>query len=715
MMLDFVKKSVLVSSLGSGLCLLGALPASAQHLSIDALYSNPSITGTTPEGYAWNQDGTALAFLWNDAGEPFRDIWLYDVKSGTKTRLTALSDQAASGSAGVSEVAFLADGSLALVLDGALYRRSSGGELQKVAGAPAGAAQLALSSDGRHLAFVSSEGLWLADGVGKAAHLAVPTEAKISVQSYEWAASASKLAYLLSDMRQTRQVEIAYDADGEPHRDVVSRAFPGDAYNIGYHVGTLDAVSGKAALVERDDEQDQVWSIGLSPDGSRLLLDSSDLTIKDRAIDVYDLASGKRTAFYRNHDDTQIRPDWQTVWAADGKGLITLLDDDGYNHLYRIAGPMQEPLAITEGEWEVASFRFDRDDRAIYFESSRDGMENRNWYRVAASGNGAVTPILPRPGTHEPVFGPDFDHYADRFSDDQTPPELYVGKTDGQGAMAAVTHSPLPAFDAVQWAQVDYVDYTSHVDGAPLRARVMLPPDFDPERRYPVIVGSVYSDGLRNQWGGRVAHPTWGLDQNLVSRGYIIVQPEIRGSFGRGSEWNAPMLHSYGELDINDIQDAAQHMVDIGIADPDRIGIWGSSYGGLMTLMSLFKKPGFYAAGVAGAPATNVFHAYPEQEWIMGAAEGDDFPERFQDQSAYYQSAGLADPLTIIQGTKDQVVLYADTMALAQKMIQQGKDFNIVSLPGVGHAWDAHDLPTTRFAFHKLADFFDSVLQPEKQ
>ena len=98
-----------------------------------------------------------------------------------------------------------------------------------------------------------------------------------------------------------------------------------------------------------------------------------------------------------------------------------------------------------------------------------------------------------------------------------------------------------------------------------------------------------------------------------------------------------------------------------------------------------------------------------------GAAEGDDFPERFQDQSAYYQSAGLADPLTIIHGTKDQVVLYADTMALAQKMIQQGKDFNIVSLPGVGHAWDAHDLPTTRFAFHKLADFFDSVLQPEKQ
>ncbi|WP_160738737.1 S9 family peptidase [Altericroceibacterium indicum] len=713
-MLGFLQKTALVAGLGLGLAAVNATPAHAQALSIDALYGDTSIIGTSPEGYVWDASGTRLTFLWNDEGRPFRDVWLYDVQSGKKTKLTSLADIEGAPSSGVSEAAFLSDGSIAFVLGGALYRLNENGMPQKISGAPANVRQLALSSDGKYLAFVADKGLWLASGAGDAPYLAVPTEPKVNVERYEWAGSTSRLAYLLSDMRQTRLVEIAYDAGGEPHRDVVSRAFPGDAHNIAYHIGTFDVQTGTSALVMRGNDQDQVWSFGLTPDGKQLFLDSSDLMIKDHAIDVYDLASGKRTPFYRNHDDSQIRPDWQTAWAPDGKGLITLLDDDGFNQLYRIDRPMAKPRAITSGAWEIASFRLDPDDGEVYFESSRDGLENRNWYRVGLSG-GKITPVMPRPGTHEPVFGPDFARFADRFSDDVTPPDLYIGKSDASGAVAQITHSPLPEFDKVHWAQVRYVDYTSHVDGAPLRARMMLPPDYDPGRPYPVIVGSVYSDGLRNQWGGRSAHPTWGLDQNLVSRGYIVLQPEIRGSFGRGAKWNAPMHLSYGSLDIDDIQDGAKYLISQGIADADRIGIWGSSYGGLMTLMSVFKKPGFYAAGVAGAPASNVFHAYPEQEWIMGAPEGEGFPEGYERQSAYYQSAGLEDPLTIIHGTKDEVVLYADTMALAEKMIQQGKRFNLVTLPGVGHAWDMHDGATTRFAFHALADFFDAKLQPEGQ
>ncbi|WP_150531625.1 alpha/beta hydrolase family protein, partial [Staphylococcus aureus] len=153
-------------------------------------------------------------------------------------------------------------------------------------------------------------------------------------------------------------------------------------------------------------------------------------------------------------------------------------------------------------------------------------------------------------------------------------------------------------------ARTSYVQFPSHVDGMNLLGRVSVPADFDPAKKYPVIVGSVYSDAVRNQWGGRRAHPTWGLDQYLVAQGHIVLTVNIRGSWGQGREHNQTQYESYGETDINDLESGVRYLIAQGHADPKRIGIWGSSYGGLMTVMSLSKKPGLYAAGIAGAPAT---------------------------------------------------------------------------------------------------------------
>jgi dipeptidyl-peptidase-4 len=192
---------------------------------------------------------------------------------------------------------------------------------------------------------------------------------------------------------------------------------------------------------------------------------------------------------------------------------------------------------------------------------------------------------------------------------------------------------------------------------------------------------------VHNQWGGRRAHPTWGLDQYFVSQGYIVLTVNIRGSWGQGRAHNQTQYEGYGETDINDLESGVRYLIGQGYVDPKRVGIWGSSYGGLMTIMSLSKKPGLYAAGIAGAPATNVWHAYPSQMWIMGPPDGPDMPKRYEAQSALYQAKGIQDPLMIIHGTRDSVVLYSDTMALAEGMIQRGQPFELVTLPGANHAW----------------------------
>nr|WP_180882876.1 prolyl oligopeptidase family serine peptidase [Mesorhizobium loti] len=678
-------------------------------LSLDILYAEPSIIGTTPEGAVWSADSKRLAFLWNDAGKRFRDIWVHDIKAAAKHRLTWLGDERAAGP-GITRAAWLGDGRVVFILDKRLHIAGPDGNVSPVE--PDRLEIGALAVHGNRLAFTSNGSLLVKDfGAGQPARVLVAGAEQLAVESFEWSGDGALLAFVQADNRTVRQIEIAYDFEGSARRDTHTRAFPGDEI-VRLRPGVVPAAGGEPIFFTRPDEQDAIWGFGLSSDGRSLFVNSSDLSIKNHTIFVYDVATGACTTYYHFHDPIQIRPDWKVAWAPKDHGLILLTNRDGYNHLYRLPGAGAAPEQITDGDWEIESFQLDADRATIHFTANLPHNADRSLHKVPVAG-GKLKAVTTGHGTHQPVYSPDFAWVADRFSDDLSPPELYLRSLDSAGAETRLTHSPLPAFRQKRWAEVRYVDCRSSNDGALLDVRLMLPPDHDPSRRYPLVVGSVYSDTLCNQWGGRDAHPSWGLDQYLVSRGFIVASPGIRGSFGRGKEWNRPMLHSYGQQDIEDIADCVTGLVEQGYADPARVGIWGSSYGGLMTLMSLFKKPGFYAAGVAGAPATNVWHAYPEQEWIMGAPRGEDYPARYEHQSALYHSRGLADPLMIIHGTSDEVVLYSDTIALVEKFIEQGKRFELVTLPGSGHSWARVSIKQTRFAYGKLAEFFEAVLKPE--
>ena len=682
---------------------------SAKPLTFETLYSEPSIIGTLPTAASWSADGRSLAFLWNDAGHTFRDIWICDRETKTRQRLTHLGAGRTSGEpAGMSELAWLSEGRLAFVLQGQLYLALEGGAVSPLAIGTQGVSAIAASADGTTLAFRSGNALmFVAADVAAQPSALLAGSTFVGVESFQWTASGN-LIFVEADDTNTRKIEIAYDSRGESRKDRFVRSFPGDLLTR-RRVGLVKPEGGPVTWFDRPDAEDAIWGYGLSEDGNSLFISSSDLSIKNHTIFMFDTRSGVREVFYEAHDPVKIRPDWQVAFAPDGKSLIVLTDHDGYNHLHRLPAPGAGLEPITSGAWEIAEFALDAPNGKIYFIANEAHPAERHVYSVALAG-GAVSRLTEPAGIHVPTYATDFSAFADLFSNDMTPPELFVQPIDGASTPGQVTHSPLPAFAETRWAEVRYVPFKSHIDGAELMARVLLPHGFEPNGTNPMVVGSVYSDGLLNQWGGRAAHPSWGIDQYLASRGFVVVSPEIRGSFGRGREWNRAMLNSYGTQDIEDIADCVTTLTGLGYADPKRVGLWGSSYGGLMTLMSLFKKPGFYAAGFAGAPATNVWHAYPEQGWIMGLTQGEDYIERYRAQSALFHSAGLEDALAIIHGTKDEVVLYADTMALVEKMIEQGKTFELVSLPGTGHAWAKQSRNVTRFAYGKLAAHFERYL-----
>ncbi len=708
---------------------VGPGATSGPSMSIDALYQAQSVVGTTPEGFAWSPDASVVAFLWNDLGYPFRDVWLYSPATGQKERLTHHGDAASAG-AGVSQAVVLNDGRVFYVLGAELYMRDAGGASSRVESDKRDIRQLSISPDGKTLAFVSGGavdsradrflaggGLWVrpleATGDIMARHVVGYDDPKVYVQEYDWSGDGGRIAFVRSDNRSMPERDIHYHANGGEHQvSRVVRAFPGEATTL-FTIGVADLGSGAVSYFERPEANHHIWGFGLSSDGARLFINSSDLLVDDHTVYMFDTASGRREVFYHEYDQGHVRPDWRAAWAPDDDGLILLTDRDGYLHLYHQRQAEAAPVRLTQGEWEIEQFQVDHASRQIYFLSNQAHLAERQIYRVPVAG-GAVERVSPADaGTHQPVFSPDFRRVASFFTNDYRPPELVVLDIL-DGANRQVTWSPQAAFDAYRWANIQYVNFNSHVDGAPLLGRLTLPAAYDASRPYPLIVGSVYSDAVRNQWGGRRAHPTWGLDQHLADQGYIVLNVNIGGSWGQGRAHTKRMHHSYGGMDIDDLESGVRHLVAQGMVDPKRVGIWGSSYGGLMTLMSLAKKPDTYAVGIAGAPATNVWHAYPSQMWIMGPPEGADMPARYEAQSAMYQSQGIQDPVMIIHGTRDQVVLYSDTIALAERMIAREQPFELLTLPGASHSWATDNLAQTRFSFKKMVDFFNRALQPER-
>ncbi|MEM9314403.1 MAG: prolyl oligopeptidase family serine peptidase [Pseudomonadota bacterium] len=679
---------------------------------IDDLYRmpGPSLIGTRPASVMWSPDAQHFAFTWNDSGASFRDVWVAAPGGAAPTRLSRHAEAAGAIGAGVTELTWLDSHRIAYLLGDTLMIRDWRDDVSTARLHASGMKRLAASPDGGKLAFLNDEGLSVIATAKADAPPTVLVELESDthrIGSFQWSADGSRIAYVQIDDTPLPEREVHfYTREGHQRLDI-RRAFPGEE-TARFRIRVVDVASGQLRHLERPDERNYIWNYGISADGSRVFVNSSDALVKHHRIDVYEVDASKRTVWYEEHDPSHLRPDWSAAWAPGDRGLIILTDRDGFLRLYHQAEAGGALRALTSGEGEIASFHVGADG-LIYFLSNRSGIGDRQLWRVPFAG-GATEPVTSGHGTHLPTFSPDSAHVVSLFSDDQTPHDLYhLNLIDGE--TSRLTNSPREDFDRYRWADVRYIEFPSRRDNVSLVGRLSVPANFDPKKRYPLIVGSVYSDSVTNQWGGRQAHPTWGLDQALVSRGYLLLAVNVRGSWGQGRAHNQGLRYGYGIVDIEDLHSGVEYLVGEGFVDPDRVGIWGSSYGGLMTLMSLFKKPGVYAAGIAGAPATNVAHAYPSQMWVMGEPGGEDQPERYEAQSALYHSAGLVDPLMIIHGTRDQVVLYSDTIAVVEDLIEREQPFELVTLPGVGHGWDAESPEVRRFAFKKMIEFFDRHLR----
>ena len=491
------------------------------------------------------------------------------------------------------------------------------------------AANLALSPDGTRLAFLRDGDLWLwpLDAGAPPARLTqvgVPGIARVPLGTYNradvevgtgiwgaswrpfaWSPNGRTIAFHQVDRRHIRRVPFPSYLGDETIASELRRGYPGDE-NERRTLHLLDVATREVRPIALDAPgyravSDFEWA----PDG-RLLIDRVSDTGTDRWLSVLDAGSTTPRLVWHDHRATRIYPSYAARWHPDGRRIVVLADLVERDHLYAIdtTQPAATPLPLTSGAWDVDSLVDIAADGTLTFTGTQKNPYERQVYRVSPGGKSPVA-LTTLAGTHTAVPSPDGRHLAAIWTDDVTPAELVTVATTGAAAERRVTTSPLPEFSRYPWARPRYATFTNAVDGFVVHARILEPPALDKSRRHPVIFGPVYSNTVRNRWNGLAGT----LQQFLVQQGYIVVQVDVRGSVGYGRAFREAFLMDYGGKDLDDLQAVVDGLKATPYVDGERIGIWGSSYGGLLSVYALLKRPGVYAAGVAGAPAVDP-HAF---------------------------------------------------------------------------------------------------------
>ena len=420
-----------------------------------------------------------------------------------------------------------------------------------------------------------------------------------------------------------------------------------------------------------------------------------------------DPTDGRLKEIWHDHRETRIYTSIASAWHSDGERVVFLSDLGDRYGLYLLTPGEETPNLLTNESFDVTGTPLiTASANRIFFQSNEPSPYERHVFHISDEG-GASTRVTTLPGQHRPYPSPDGMMVALLHNSDLSPTELYLMDTRDSLLETQITTSPNSEFMNRSWVQPRYATFKSQIDDYTLHARILEPANIKKGKRYPVIFGPAYSNTVRNRWAGTIGL----LQQLLVERGYIVIQVDMRGSTGYGREFREEFLMDFAGNDIEDLESAVNYLSTLPYVDPERIGIWGSSYGGTLTIYSLFKKPGLFKAGVAGAAAVDPYFFGTDDVAIVRRPES--HPEAFT-RGALQYADNLEDHLLIIHGMQDHVVPFKTVAVLAEELIRLGKDFDFVFVPGATHGWTR---PThyARYLFGKLIDHFDQHLEPGPQ
>ncbi|MGH7476062.1 MAG: prolyl oligopeptidase family serine peptidase [Longimicrobiales bacterium] len=433
--------------------------------------------------------------------------------------------------------------------------------------------------------------------------------------------------------------------------------------------------------------------LGWNDAGTHGLVGAVSFDYKDQWLHALDAATGQLLLIAHDRDDAWIGGPcgpWAfgcAGWVPGDDAVWFVSERDGYSHLYRVEGDGSNERQLTRGEWEVLSVEIAPDDRRFYLTTSEVSPFERHFYHMPLEGGARVRITTPA-GGHWVTPSPAGERLALVHSRSNEPPELHVMANRAGAEMRRLTTTPIAEWRSHDWIAPEIVRVPAR-DGTPVPARIYRPRDVGAQANGAAVIfvhGAGYLHNVHDWWS--TYYREYMFHHLLAQRGYTVLDMDYRGSAGYGRDWRTAVYRHMGGTDLTDHIDGAHWLVQQGYAtDAERVGIYGGSYGGFITLMALFTAPESFGAGAALRSVTDWAHY---NHWytsrILNLPHED--VEAYQRSSPIYFAEGLADPLLIAHGMRDVNVHFQDVVRLAQRLIELGKtDWELAVYPVEDHAF----------------------------
>jgi dipeptidyl aminopeptidase/acylaminoacyl peptidase len=500
-------------------------------------------------------------------------------------------------------------------------------------------------------------------------------------------------------------------ATGYP-RMIPGRTKVGDAQGT-QRVGHIDLATGKVTWVALTPDGKPAGQASLgawSEDGRQALLAVTTADFKTRYLYAIASAGGTTTTLDVLRDEAWVNGPCFGCngWTPAGKAWF-VSEATGFSHLHVVNPDGSGRDALTSGRWEVLDVEIADDGRHFNLVTSEPSPYTRQGYRMPIAG-GARTRITSGDGGHAPVFAPDGVRYATVYSEPDQPPELFLSQA-GAPARHRLTTSTTADFRAYKWLRPEIVEIPGE-DGTPVPARIYRPQQVGatPNGAGVIFVhGAGYLHNVHNWWSSYSRE--YMFHHLLASKGYTVLDIDYRGSAGYGRDWRTAIYRWMGGKDLDDHVSGSKYLTSQFGISPERIGIYGGSYGGFITLMSLFTRPQYFGAGAALRSVTDwahYNHGYTGR--ILNLPQDDSLS--YRRSSPIFFAEGLEDPLLIAHGMIDTNVQFLDVVQLAQRLIELGKEgWEMAVYPVEDHGFVRPSSWTDEY--RRILELFETTIGPE--